>query len=145
MAAFARQLDFDDALDAAADAAEARFLLGLLRRARVRPLATASVRSVETPLLVGEGGAVLGVLDWRSRAAPRPAAAVRLSVRLAFNVSGVASVRQVMASPSPLIASPLLSSRLHVVSSARARAAAPAPRRWPSSHAGPRAGSSTLA
>ena len=43
-------------------------------------------------------GAVLTVLDWRSRAATpqgaRPPSTVRLSVRLDFNVSRVESVRQ---------------------------------------------------
>jgi hypothetical protein len=46
---------------------------------------------------VGEQGAVLTVLDWRSRAAtPQgalPPSTVRLTVRLGFNVSRVESVR----------------------------------------------------
>eukprot|EP01048_Picozoa_sp_COSAG05_P009705 COSAG05_NODE_811_length_7176_cov_2.226791_4_plen_391_part_00 len=94
--AFHRQLDFDDTLPS--NKAELPYLLDFLDRSGARPLATASELHVETPLLVTDQGAVLTLLDWRSRAAtPQgalPPITVRLSVRLSFNVSRVESVRQ---------------------------------------------------
>ena len=56
---FHRQLDFDETL--ASSEAELPYLLDFLDRSGARPLATASELHIETPLLVGEHGAVLTV------------------------------------------------------------------------------------